>query len=369
VRLVTGYRDLIEESEVVMRTSRALAALALAGLVCLAPRLAEAWCLVKYPSAPKFGSWETVPIKYRISENLKDAAILGAIDKAFQTWGTIPCSKLTFAKDATFTFAAIPFKQATGAIFIYWITDAKDWPAGVDQLNYIYRYGGYDMKGNTTSSSIAINAFKYTWKATGASASEFDVQNLLTHFLGFSIGLEKSKIPSAVMGQSPGFGLTPDLRTLTQDDKDGTVYLYPGTGAGCTVPTAPGADNCGGAAPPPPGDGVKKDAGTTPTGDGQTKTDKPSTPAGDGTLKPDSPPISAGDGVPPTTYEASTPSGKCTSNTQCAEGEICSIDGSCVKTGGDDGCGGCEVASYRQTPALALLLLGLGLLLGFRRRR
>ncbi len=346
----------------------ALSILALAALV-LAPKLAEAWCVTKYPSTTGYGSWETVPIKYRVSANLTDAAILAAIDKAFQTWGSVNCSKLAFQKDATFTFAQIPFKQATGAIFIYWVSDAKDWAAtGVTQDNYIYRYGGYDMKGFTTSSSLAINAFKYTWKASGASASEFDVQNILTHFIGFAVGLEKSNLPTAVMGMTPGFGLSPNMMTLTQDDKDAVTFLYPKPGAGCTIPGAPGANNCSGATPPPAGDGVKKDSGPPPPlGDAKTP------PAGDAKTPPvgsdakTPPPVDYGSSTP---YEGGTPpSGKCTSNSQCGSDEICTIDGTCLKTGGEKGCGGCEIGAQRRTPALALLGLGLGLLLALRRRR
>lgn len=351
-----------------MRTCRALAGLALL-TVGLAPSLAGAWCVTKYPSSTGYGSWENVPIKYRVSANLTDAAILAAIDKAFQTWaGVGNCSKLSFQKDATFTFAAIPFKQATGAIFIYWVSDAKDWAAtGVGQENYIYRYGGYDMKGFTTSSSLAINAFKYTWKASGASASEFDVQNVLTHFIGFALGLEKSNVATSVMGQQPSFALSPDLRTLTQDDKDAILFLYPSKATGCTTPAAPGANNCSGPTPPPPGDGVKKDSGPPPP----PSDAKP--PAGDGTTPP------AGDGKPPATsdlyqpppqYDSGKPATGCKSNNECASDEICSIDGLCVKTGGgEDGCG-CEIGTRGRTPLLAFLLLALACcFVVFRRRR
>lgn len=356
------------ESEVDMRTSRALTALTLAAML-LAPRLAGAWCVEKYQTSTGYGSWENVPVKYRISANLTDTAILAAIDKAFQTWGSVNCSKLTFQKDATFTFASHPFKQATGAIFIYWITDAKDWtPTGVGQENYIFRYGGFDLPaGHTTGYSIAVNAFKYTWKATGAGASEFDVQNALTHFLGYAIGLAKSGLATSVMGMTPGYALSPNMMTLTQDDKDAVVFLYPNPGAGCTIPAAPGANNCSGAAPPT-GDGLKKDSGPPPpAGDG-----KP--PAGDGTKPPagDGQPPVAGDGQPPVTpgIEAGTtpPPGGCTSQSQCASDELCTIDGRCEKKGDGGGCG-CEVGAQRGTPALALLLVGLGAILLRRRRR
>jgi hypothetical protein len=352
-------------------------------LLC-APRPAGAWCVKRYklnPPTTKYGAWVTLPVKYRVSDSLTDSAIAAAIDKAFATWGSVKCSKLTFTP-GTFSMTAIPFKQGTNAIFIYWVKDQKDWPAGVDPKNYLYSFGGYDMNGATTSASLAFNAFNYTWNATGGSATAFDVQSMVTHTLGWALGFEKSQCAGSNMAQDPGFGLTPNLQALAPDDNEAVAFMYPSGAAGCTPPPAPVAagttpegnekhcsQSCG--APPPTGDG-KPPADTgpqPPKGDGQVtppKGDGPTPPKGDGgpvTPKGD------GSGTPPGGDGAKSGTG-CKYTSQCGADEICSAEGNCVKVGGgDSGC--CRVSHAGGEPLtwLQLALVGVTLLLALRRRR
>jgi hypothetical protein len=310
--------------------------LALASVV---PSRARAWCPDKYPGQTNNAAWTTLPVKYRVSSNLTDAATLAAIDAAFTTWGTVQCSKLAFMKDAAFPITT-PFTTGTGHISIFWVTAQANWPAGVDVKNFAYNYRFFDAQHNLTGGHIAINATgNYAWNTTGGNSSTFDVQNVLTNLIGHVIGLTDSNTAGSVMFDDVAFGQI-TKRTLSADDQDAIKYTYPA--AGC--PAAPGPDSTCGTTPPPP-----KDSGP-PATDGQVTPGKDSsaTPGKDSSVTPGK------DGAP---------AKKCTSSTQCASDEVCVTEGYCLKKsgGGGGGCG-CQIG-VRGVPALGLALLALGALL------
>ncbi|MCK6479341.1 MAG: matrixin family metalloprotease [Planctomycetaceae bacterium] len=76
------------------------------------------------------------------------------------------------------------------------------------------------------------------WSYNGYYWYYYDFQSTATHELGHALGLAHVADPTAVMSAyaSP---LPSTARVLSQDDKDGEAYLYPGTGGG------------GGGLPPP----------------------------------------------------------------------------------------------------------------------
>jgi MYXO-CTERM domain-containing protein len=327
-----------------------------AGWLC-APA-AAAFCVDKYPGQTANGCWAAVPVKYRVSNNLTDAATIAAIDAAVKTWGAVACSKLTFTKDATFPIT-MAFTTGTGHINIFWVTSAANWPAGVATSNYSYNYRFFNATGQLVGGHIAINAFTYTWSTTGGNASTFDVQNVVTNLVGHVIGLTDSNTAGAVMYPDVAFNQTAK-RALAADDTNAITYLYPDVGC----PAAPGPDpTCG--TPPPP-----KDTGPTPAKDGGP------TPGKDGQPPPQDGAVVSKDGQPAQQDTSVTPgkdsgSGKtCVSSTQCASDEVCAVEGICVRTGGGSGKGcSCTVGERGGAPAGLLLALAALPVLLLRRRR
>ena len=314
-------------------------------VIVIAPSRGRAWCPDKYPGQAKNAAYQTMPVKYRVSSNLTDPAILAAIDAAFTIWGGVQCSKLKFTKDAAFPITA-PFTTATDGVSIYWVTAAANWPAGIDIKNFAYNYRFFDANANLTGGHVAVNATgNYAWNTTGGNATTFDVQNVLTNLIGKVIGLDDSNTPGSVMYNDVTFGQI-TKRTLSTDDQNAIKYTYP---AGGSCAPAPGPDPTCGTTPPPP-----KDTGTTPGKESGT------------------PPGKEAGTPPPGDYQV-TPgkdgSGKaCVTSAQCATDEVCVVEGYCKKIGGggDGGGCGCEIGA-RSAPALGLALLALGMLVTLRR--
>lgn len=319
--------------------------------------------------------WSSIPATYRVSSNLKDAAILVAIDKAFGTWSGQTCQALKFKKGATFTVCTTPtckaFDTPDKAIFIHWVNVTSTLftnttPKGKPYFaNYSFTY---DKAGGFGGAALALNAKDYNWDAKGGSAKApgiFDVWNELVPLIGWAIGLTDSLTTGAVMQGTSAFGDT-KRRTLKADDINGLRYLYglcsckapPAPDAKCPA-KSPGKPACfkpavgdGGATPSDAGGSTKVDGGSS-TSDGPVGIEI-------GTTKPDL----GGGGI-----LDGTGGKQCTAQSQCASGEICTIAGICVKAGGDseEGCG-CVLGGEREDGTLLLILL-VGLLgLAGRRR-
>ena len=349
---------------------------------------ADAYCVLK--GSGKVLSWKTQPVPYRVSSNLKDAKILAAIDKAFQTWASVKCAKLTVKRGASFPVCTDPackaFSSPKGAIFVYWITSASDLFKNTSSPKMPYvtsSYFQYDTSGGLSGYAIAINAKDYKWNTTGGSSTGsgiLDVQNEVTQLAGGGLGLNDSNVAGSTMYNKIAFGDT-SKRTLAKDDINGITYLY--RDPSCAAPPAPGASGCTSGGTKTDGGGtVKKDAGTTQKDSGGTTQQD----QGGSTWQDQGGSSQADSSTKQCTKSTECPSGyvctaegqcvsttkQCTKSTQCGVDEICSAEGRCVKVGGngDDGCG-CSFGSAGQGRSAAggLVLLGLALLIVFRRRR
>lgn len=332
----------------------ALTALALMIVLYSAP--ADAYCLML--AKGKTISWKATPVKYRISANLKDAAVLAAIHKAFAAWGAVGCSKLSLQKDGTFPLCADApckaFGTTKGTIDVYWFTGKSDLFKNTSDPKSPYAsfaYPLHDGAGAISGASIGVNASDFKWSPTGAGGT-IDVQGEMTALVGGVIGLADSKIAGATMSGKITYGDT-SKRTLAQDDLDGLRHLY--LAKGCPAPPTPGKDGCSTGTPvtdgPPPKLDVtpaQQDAGADKQGGGDTF-------VGSDGASP-RPEASVGD----------SNAGNCTATSQCGAGQICSTEGQCVNVGGDDD-EGCSCAVGQGGGGSALL--GLFALLWMLRRR
>ena len=310
---------------------------------------ANAYCIRSFQGYTKQAAWKKV-VPYKISDAVTDPKILAAIDAAFQTWGSVPCSALKFSKSGTFPQGSTPFEHNEYAIYVFWYPSATGYPT--DPKYAAFTFLGHDNFGGLVRGSIALNGFnsQYKW-ATDGSATALDVQNEVTALIGQVLGFGESTTPGSVMFPGLKFGDT-SKRKLSQDDINAVLYLY--KDAGCAAPPAP-AGNCPGGTPPPPGDG-----GVTPKTDGGGTGGRDGGGGGrDGGVGPRT---EAGGGGP---YDGAPPA--------ATDGTVIPLgDGGGTGGAGDGGGGcGCEVGDRAGAwPLGAGLLLGVaGLLLSRGRRR
>ena len=317
-----------------------IAPLAVALVVCARPTPADGYCVNIPQGLTKEVTWKTIPVTYRVSDNLTDAAMLKAIDDAFKTWQDVKCSTMKFTKGAQFKICtdkancpsgSVHFDaMSNGYIYIFWFDSTNQASFPTANTSAYYSFVNYDLPDQIKGGGLAVNAFKYQWNATGGDPTApgtLDVQNEMTTMAGAMIGLTDSTVTTASMYPQMKFGDT-SKRALDQDDIDGISHLYfNAADTTCTKPTPPGASGCTGSAPV--GDG-----GTTPTGDGGT------TPTGDGSA----------------IY---------------TEAGIIYPDGGGTGSGDDDDGCGCRFAAAPELPVPAALLVGLvlGLLVLRRRKR
>ena len=340
---------------------------------------AAAYCLKRFTGTVPYASWETAPVSYRVSSDLQDPALLAAIDSAFGTWGGVECSKLKFTKGANFDRKQTPFEHNEEAILIFWYGDSAGFPTETQYASY--SFVGHNNAGRLTRGAIAINDFGYDWSASG-EANKIDLQSELTAYIGSVIGLTFSNSPNSIMRNNISFGDT-SKRSLLQDDRDALRYLY-GDDSCASMPE-PGIDGCSGGAAPLDGGSAAADGGSTrPDAGGQGKSDLGSL----GLV--DAGPRTDGGGSRQDT--GTSPAG-CTRSTDCASGQVCTAEGSCVALGSScsrsDQCptgqsctvegrcvkpdsGGCSASpSLPEGPwfVLTMALLLSGIWLGLRRHR
>jgi hypothetical protein len=279
---------------------------------------AGAYCLNKYSGQKQFARWTKNPVTYRVSSNLKDAKILAAIDAAFATWAAQSCTTLRFKKGSTFSISE-KFEHGVEEIRVYWFTQAQGFPSSAQYIAYTFT--GHNNIGGLVQGSIAVNAFNQKW-ATDGSSSQYDAQGQLTSLIGQVIGFTYSNKTDSVIQQSVSPGDV-SRRTLGQDDIDALHHHY--NGGSCPAAPHPGADGCTGSAPAPDGGPTYLDIGVQPRPDYGTgpRPDMGVSPDRGTTPQPDS------------GYRFDTGANKqCQNSTQCANGEVCTAEGQCVRLGG-----------------------------------
>lgn len=357
-------------------------------LVLLGAGEAAAYCLMKTSGPNPYVAWKTMPVTYRVANNITDPQLLAAIDAAFATWGSVSCSTLAFQKGAPFTMCTqtpcpsgtVPFLHATPYIYVYWFSTSTGFPSNSQYVVSMYLW--HDQYQAIVGGSLALNAFTYQWNASGGNAAQsiLDLQNGMTAFIGHVIGLDDSKVPGATMYPGIAYGDT-SKRTLEQDDINGLVYLY--KAASCPAPPPPGPNGC--SAPPPPSDApVPLDASSVLPDAG------PGTEAGvdgPGVADLSSGDLSSGDGPGPLADGPATdgPMADDASHVDqsaAGDGPASPADGGVGDGGAGDGTGGdpkiwappeedtgcCRVSHARRADGASFILLALLWLLFLRRR-
>ncbi|MBW2731123.1 MAG: hypothetical protein JRH20_01950 [Deltaproteobacteria bacterium] len=321
--------------------------------------------------------------------------ILEAVQAAFATWEQVDCTNLKFEYKGELD-PFVPEKE--GALVVYFGNDNLTWVHGTDAY-YTTSTIGLNAEGNITKSSIGMNARDIKW-SIGAQSNHIDIQTAVAHLIPAAIGFYVGSQP--IKGSLPNFITYNEVNhTLLAQHEMGAQYTYFDATGQCTRPDEPPV--CGEAVTPVdagiPEAGVPEgglpapiqlcihhsDPNDKPNGmfyswttqpipyyvyipssgwlpgstgvvpDGGTVTlDTGTTPTGDGGVVP------TGDGSVPLT---------CTRTDQCGEGYVCTAEGICVVSGGDDGC--CRISHTREENIAYsfLLVFGLGLFIWRRRRQ
>lgn len=299
------------------------------------------------------------PIPYYTNVSLlpaaKQAKALSAIKAAFDAYAKIPCTSLKFYHAGSHT----SFSDVPGSILVYFGNTT------LDKASWIYLNVAYHREmhinsyqtGEIDYGFIGFNAADYGWSVGGdevaappstAQGAVIDVQTammwLIPDLLGYQVNTDLSSTTQPIKYKTVLPSLCPEMIK-------GAQYSYfSKTSTTCTQPT--GLLHCQNAFDP--GDlGVIKDGWYT---------DMPARQDKGGAAKLDTGP-KTGDG--PTVDQP--PAKKCTKQSDCASGEVCTIDGICQKTAEeDDGCS-CRVNGGSPAQGALVLLILLGLL--FVRRR
>lgn len=293
------------------------------------------------------------PIRYVVNASLlaKPQAAIDAVKAAFAAYEQIPCTTLKFKYDGT----SSSFSDVPGKILIYWgnkLKDSSSWIHGKAAYFRAMNFNSYQT-GEIVGGYVALNSELYGWDAgktqvapppSSQSFARMDIKTVLLwnipDLLGFNVSADPSKPDLPIKYSTVLPGPCPQHKT-------GAQYSYFKAGTGCTRPAKP--SSC-------PGGPNLGDMGVV--GDGFF-TDMPLRDGGGSTSADQGGTTPGADAAPPKS---------CTSSSQCASDEVCTVEGYCKKVGGGGGDDdGCNVGGQRPgAPAIPLLF---GLLLLLRRRR
>lgn len=330
------------------------------------------------------------------TQQVEKENILNAIKAAFKTW-ELPCTSIKFnykgEMDEKTFFAG---KTMDNAIVVYFGHDTGTWVSG--DLAYTTEVNiQTDAEADIITAVIGMNAKDWAW-SLDAAKNKIDIQSAVTQLiptaLGFYVG------PDPVGAGQVNLAFNALDRDLQSSHKEGATYGYFKNDANCTQPAMPFL--CGSDYPQTGADaGVPTDAGT----DAATALEKyllcifhsrpddlqkgkhyhwtkspidfyvyipnagqlpglPDVLPGNDAGTDGSDPGTDGGVLTDSGNDSSSDGGtKCTKSTDCKSNEICSTEGTCVKTDGD-GC--CSVGT---TSKINLLYAGLMLIsfIAFRR--
>lgn len=211
--------------------------LALVGAVALHAVVASAY-------VPSEAQWNpaSLPIQYRVNPNTAPSSIgasgaLAAIDGGMASWAAPTCTRWRATNAGTTSVTRASARDNVNTFL--WLSGS--WPAELGSVNVtigvttpVFVPGRYVLDAD-----IQFNAVGFQWSTTGARGT-VDTQSIATHEEGHFLGLDHTRVTTAVMFASYSGGV---LRNLHADDIAGVCALYP---SGGPVPDAgtPTTDPC-----------------------------------------------------------------------------------------------------------------------------
>lgn len=195
----------------------------------------------------KVARWNTQPITVELhldgAPDISDGSDLRAIREALQTWTQPSCNNLKFDFQTTnnTSFAGRrtdPNDQQSaftrdGKTVVRFETKTWEWGKAEVARNATY----FDPQtGVIKEADLLFNAVHFKW-STDQSAGTIDIQTVALIRGGFMLGLWYSEVPGALLHS--GTDLLRTHRSLSQDDIDGSCFLYPTSGWKDAPPPAP----------------------------------------------------------------------------------------------------------------------------------
>jgi hypothetical protein len=170
--------------------------------------------------------WNTsrFPIPFVINQNVSDDvsadAGIQAVRNAFQGWQDVPTSSITFRYGGTTPQTNVA--QDSANLVVWSETTFSGDPTTLALTTTTY----YSATGEIIDGDINLNGVDYTWGANG-EPDRFDIWDIVAHESGHFCGLDHSPNTDATMFATASRGET-IKRTLSDDDKAGITFLYPG---------------------------------------------------------------------------------------------------------------------------------------------
>lgn len=192
-------------------------------LVIVASQLASpasAFDVLRHWNSTNITTWPSNSVSWTVSTStmpgVQPADYVAAIQAAFDAWEDVTCSAVNF------TYQGYASSNPQNGIHVY--VQEGQWDPSVGDAA-AYSQSDTSFNGNINSNVIVFNAVDIQWSVAAIDLSGYsDIQGVVTHEIGHSIGLDHSRHPDATMFFSGG-GV--DLRTLSADDIKGACFLYP----------------------------------------------------------------------------------------------------------------------------------------------
>lgn len=218
----------------------------------LSVSIAQAYSLNNLGAA---GGWDNVekeypPVTYVLDRSdyitdldLTETKVTSALNNAFNTWGSVENSSLSFAEkedlggnydltdgpaedgfldqNANYLYANITFGGWLDNSYFDSLDGAIDGTSDILGVTWTGRVRGPLSKKPRWFADIFFND-AWTWSLSGATDT-YDIETVMLHELGHAIGLGHENVADSVMG-TYYLGIE---RDLYQDDIEGVLALYP----------------------------------------------------------------------------------------------------------------------------------------------
>jgi hypothetical protein len=174
--------------------------------------------------------WPTQGAGFYINTAGFPSGSLQAIEHAMDTWTAVTTSNFSFAYKGSTSSDAYP--KNDGMNIICFGAFGSGYESTLAENTFFYN----PQTGMLSDSDIKFNS-AFTW-ATNSTPAAYDVQTLALHELGHALSLkdlyDSGDTQKVMYGQC---SVGEIKRSLTQDDKNGITYLYPGGSVSTTTTT------------------------------------------------------------------------------------------------------------------------------------
>lgn len=204
----------------------------------LTPSIAHAWA--QTPGRHGGISWPGNCYHYSIhAEGSRDVdwpILVDIVRASFAAWEDVACSSFSFEETAPATVDRAEFNIDQGNVnLLVWRESTWDEvvdgetvrrdPAIIALTSVMYDKNTDQILDVDIEFNGVYHRFGVLTGALGDN-NKMDLQSVLTHELGHTLGIDHSSVPGAVMQPYGGPGET-HMRTLSQDDIDAICAIYP----------------------------------------------------------------------------------------------------------------------------------------------